>query len=164
MPCKKPHHTSEGSNEQKGDGSFEILPKGLNIVWGNDPRYWNIPDTGAAELIQVSWLEVTGKVSIKDRGKYRVSFEVRVKEDGFGWQGTEVLVMAKIGKRGRYQFRVNKLSPSTHNIIIPQLDNGPLDIAVDNPPSDLHFGLYEVWSGKWKGGLQIIKATVEPVT
>ncbi|QCE14142.1 Phloem protein 2-like [Vigna unguiculata] len=142
---------------QDGD-KFEILPRGLNIVWGNDSRYWKIPEQGPAELTQVSWLEVSGVVHITKAMTYSVSFEVKVKEEGFGWNGTDVLVMAKIGKTGKYKFKVNNLSPG-QNIVIP---SEPLAIHVVGP-SDLHFGLYEVWSGKWKGGLEIIKAVVQPL-
>ncbi|RDX96974.1 Protein PHLOEM PROTEIN 2-LIKE A9, partial [Mucuna pruriens] len=110
---------------------------------------------GPAELIQVSWLEVSGVVRISNIKKYKVTFEVKVKDDGFGWSGTDVLVMAKLGKSGRYKYKVTKLSPG-ENKIIP-ID--PLEISVNTQPVDLHFGLYEVWSGKWKGGLEIIKAT-----
>nr|AGV54232.1 lectin [Phaseolus vulgaris] len=160
MPFKKPHHTLERSCIKKMDNDkFEIGPRGLNIVWGNDSRYWKIPENEPAELIQVSWLEVTGVVPITNAKIYTVSFEVRVKERGFGWEGTDVLVMAKIGKKGKYKFKVNSLSPG-QNIVIP---SEPLEIPVENP-SDLHFGLYEVWSGKWKGGLEIIRAVVQPVT
>lgn len=115
--------------------------------------------TGPAELLQVSWLEVSGVVTIKNPKTYKVSFEVTVKDDAFGWQGTDVLVMAKIGKKGKYKFKVNSLTPGQQNIIIPQ---DPLELTVQNAQSELHFGLYEVWSGKWKGGLEILRAIVEP--
>ncbi|XP_014493220.1 protein PHLOEM PROTEIN 2-LIKE A9 [Vigna radiata var. radiata] len=157
MPFKKPHHTSDKSCMKKDDDKFEILPRGLNIVWGNDSRYWRIPEEGPAELIQVSWLEVSGVVQITKAGTYSVSFEVKVKEDGFGWAGTDVLVMAKIGKTGKYRFQANRLSPGENIIPFKRLE-----IPVVGP-SDLHFGLYEVWSGKWKGGLQIIKAVIQPL-
>ncbi|KAK7327722.1 hypothetical protein VNO77_21810 [Canavalia gladiata] len=165
MPFKKPHHTPEDRYITKVDDGYLIKPRGLNIVWGNDSRYWKIPEDGAAELIQVSWLEVSSIVSIKKAGKYRIKFHVNVKEDGFGWNGTDVLVMAKVGKMGKYVYKVANLSRDHGPLEIP-LDE-PLDIEVKNAneatPKDLHFGLYEVWSGKWKGGLEIIDAEVSSV-
>ncbi|XP_047178196.1 protein PHLOEM PROTEIN 2-LIKE A9-like [Vigna umbellata] len=158
MPFKKPHHTSDENYITKDGDKFVILPRGLNIIWGNDSRYWKIPENGPAELIQVSWLEVSGVVNITKAATYSVSFEVNVKADGFGWKGTDVLVMAKIGRNGKYKFKANKLN-HCQNIVIPY---ERLEIRVD-VPSDLHFGLYEVWSGKWKGGLEIIKAVVQPL-
>ncbi|CAJ1975537.1 unnamed protein product [Sphenostylis stenocarpa] len=145
-------------NSNREGNKIVMQPRGLNIVWGNDARYWKIPTEGPAELIQVSWLEVSGVLRIEDNKKYKISFEVRVKEDGFGWNGTDVLVMAKIGKTGKYEFRVHRLSPG-------QLTTIPTQPLVIQGVSgmDLHFGLYEVWSGKWKGGLEIYKAKVEAV-
>lgn len=118
----------------------------------------------AAELIQVSWLEVSGVVPVEKNKKYNVKFHVNVKADGFGWNSTKVLVMAKVGKRGSYNFREATLKPGDKNLIVPD-NNNPLEIEVAAGASDtyLHFGLYEVWSGKWKGGLEIIKAEVVPV-
>ncbi|XP_019240765.1 PREDICTED: protein PHLOEM PROTEIN 2-LIKE A9-like isoform X1 [Nicotiana attenuata] len=41
---------------------YVIYPKAINIVWGNDKRFWKLPkyEKEDAELIQVDWLEVTG--------------------------------------------------------------------------------------------------------
>lgn len=113
---------------------------------------------GPAELIQVSWLEVTGLVNVQKNKTYSVRFHVKVKEDGYGWKGTDVLVMAKIGKNGNYLYKAANLIPG-ENLIVPP---GELEIKVDSNTTEtqLHFGLYEVWSGKWKGGLEIIKAEV----
>jgi len=94
--------------------------------------------------------------------KYRVEFEVRVKDDGFGWSGTDVLVMAKIGKTGKYTYKVTKLNPG-ETLNIPK-STDPLEIQVNKQSEDLHFGLYEVWSGKWKGGLEIVRALIKPLT
>ncbi|KAL2340348.1 hypothetical protein Fmac_008288 [Flemingia macrophylla] len=158
-PFKKPHQKLDQNkiiqqNEEKT--SFQILPKGLNIVWGNDPRYWKVPESGPAELIQVSWLEVSSVVIVGAEKKYKVSFKVNVKEDGFGWNGTDVLVMAKVGKTGRYSYNVTNLNPGERNKSV--------DIEIEaRKDSQLHFGLYEVWSGKWKGGLEIIEAVVQSV-
>ena len=118
---------------------------------------------GIAELIQVSWLEVSGQVAVEKGKKYVVKFTVKVKEDGFGWNGTRVLVMAKPGKNGKYQYKEVTLTPSGSELTIPS-ESDPLEISVRSDVSDsnLYFGLYEVWSGKWKGGLQIIGAKVEP--
>ncbi|XP_027334265.1 protein PHLOEM PROTEIN 2-LIKE A9-like [Abrus precatorius] len=160
MPFKKPHHTSDPNYiVQVDDRGYIIQPRGLNIVWGNDSRYWRIPDQGAAELIQVSWLEVSGKVAISKEGNYSIKFSVNVKADGFGWDGTEVLVMAKVGKTGRYTYQVAKLTPGRRLTIPIQQLKIPVS-ASDAAPKDLYFGLYEVWSGKWKGGLEIESAEV----
>ncbi|XP_061375853.1 protein PHLOEM PROTEIN 2-LIKE A9-like [Gastrolobium bilobum] len=162
MPFKKPHHTAESSFVTKVGGRYEIKPRGLNIVWGNDSRYWKIPDQGNAELIQVSWLEVSGVANDVERNKkYTVTFHVKIKEDGFGWNGTEVLVMAKVGKKGKYDYKVATLTPGA-SLSIP-IEKLEITVPQDATDRDLYFGLYEVWSGKWKGGLEIISAEVVPI-
>ncbi|KAK7327724.1 hypothetical protein VNO77_21813 [Canavalia gladiata] len=149
---------------QVGDG-YEIKPRGLNIVWGNESRYWKLLEDGGAKLIQISWLEVSGVVPIKKEGTYRINFHVKVKEDAFGWNGPKVLVMAKVGRKGAYQYKEVTLSAGD-SLIIPS-SNKPLDIKVENGSDttiqELYFGLYEVWSGKWKGGLELIKVEVLPI-
>lgn len=110
---------------------------------------------GSAELIQVSWLEVSGKVPV-EKGTYVVKFDVAVNSNGFGWDGTPVLVMAKVGKKGKYKYEEVTLQCGNDQI------SPKVSIPVEGNPNDLelHFGLYEVWSGKWKGGLIIKKAEV----
>ncbi|KAG5621924.1 hypothetical protein H5410_007142 [Solanum commersonii] len=41
-----------------GRKGYKIYPKALNIVWGNDKRFWKLPkyEKDGVELIQVNWL------------------------------------------------------------------------------------------------------------
>ncbi|KAK4270706.1 hypothetical protein QN277_019482 [Acacia crassicarpa] len=169
---KKPHHLSEkDSVVQNKDGSrYVIYPRGLNIVWGDDSRYWNLDKSsteGIATLIQVSWLDVSGVVDVEKGKKYRVTFEVKLKPDAFGWTGSPVLVMAKPGKRGKYVFSEISLTNSQEYQSIPSSDPGQsqviVDVPLDSTDNKLYFGLYEVWSGKWKGGLQIKKVKIDVI-
>lgn len=164
MPFRKPHQTADPTESNKWDDAKTkcvIQPKGLNIIWGNDPRYWKITND-YAELIQVSWLEVSGKVKVEKGNKYIVKFKVEVKQDGFGWGSTDVLVMAKVGKKGTYKYEPVKLDCGNGTTIQEIKDKLKLEIEVRSDETDLelHFGLYEVWSGKWKGGLKIYNAEV----
>ncbi|XP_019414321.1 PREDICTED: protein PHLOEM PROTEIN 2-LIKE A9-like isoform X2 [Lupinus angustifolius] len=163
MPFKKPHHTTDPHYIfQQESGSYLIKPKGLNIIWGNDDRYWNVQED-VAELIQVSWLEVSGAVPVIKGKKYKVRFHVRVKADGFGWNNIQVLVMAKVGRRGNYEFKPTTLKSDNNEVIIPSQNDLEINVEPDASDNLLHFGLYEVWSGKWKGGLEILNAEVIPV-
>lgn len=138
-----------------------IPPNNLNIVWGNDSRYWRLPskEDEPAELVQVCWLEVTGSCSVKKSKTYEVGFKVSMTPDAFGWTGCPVYIMAKIGKKGKYTLRRAALEKfGGQEVNIPEQ---PLTITV--PPQGeetLYFGMYEVWSGKWKGGLKIHEAFV----
>jgi len=66
--------------------------------------------------------------------------------------------MAKVGKKGPYKYEVVKLDCGRKTI--PEVKDLEIDVKVGERDLELHFGLYEVWSGKWKGGLKIYKAEV----
>ncbi|KAI4306376.1 hypothetical protein L6164_029658 [Bauhinia variegata] len=163
MVFGRPHQKAEPEKvSQSRDGVYLFPPKGLNIVWGNDPRYWMIPQNGPAWLMQVSWLEVSGSVRVTKGRKYRVKFEVSLDADSFGFKGTTLLIMAKVGKNGAYNYDEVTLAQAG-KLTIPNKTSG-LEVQIPSDASDptLYFGLYEVWSGKWKGGLEIHKALVQP--
>ncbi|KAG2688088.1 hypothetical protein I3760_09G077600 [Carya illinoinensis] len=110
MSTTKPHHDAETNDqlvEQAKDTIF--YPRGLNIVWGSDPRYWRLPTdqdkTGPVELVQVSWLEVTGSREMKASTTYEIGFNISLTQEAFGWNGSKVYVMAKLGRRGKYSWK-----------------------------------------------------------
>ncbi|XVF87051.1 hypothetical protein PTKIN_Ptkin18bG0089400 [Pterospermum kingtungense] len=174
--ASKPHHDAEAGaiiTTDTIEGPFIFTPRAFNIVWGNDSRYWRIPSRSslnnnnvaeAAELNQVSWLEVTGSVPLMPLASYQISFKVSFKGDAFGWSGAPVFLMAKVGKKGRYKWkRLKELEnlPKTPTEV-PSYDNPfIIDEVLNQPDTRLYFGLYEVWSGKWKGGLRVHEAIVK---
>ncbi|XP_050370435.1 protein PHLOEM PROTEIN 2-LIKE A9-like [Argentina anserina] len=166
MSMTRPHFQAEKDTDavQKNGDNFVIKPRGLSIVWGKDESYWKIPAKGtddAAELMQVSWLEVTGSVKLTAGNSYNLTFEVELLSDAFGWKDIQVFLMARVGKKGKYNWKKVQLQPAAGKEKIPK-DDDKLTIAVPTEETDttLQFGLYEVWSGKWKGGLKIYNAEV----
>lgn len=170
--CSNPHYRADTKYIKKaGNGKKEvkIYPRGLNITWGNDDRYWMFSDKeneedSFAELKQVNWLEVTGSTSEEvEVGKwFKVSFNVTLRPNAFGWDESNIYIMAKIGKKGRFRFKklnLHKKDPDKR-FNIPQNE---LKIEVPKSAEDpiLYFGMYEVWSNRWKGGLRIHHALVE---
>ncbi|XP_057976029.1 protein PHLOEM PROTEIN 2-LIKE A9-like [Malania oleifera] len=123
-------------------------------------------DGGCGLLLQVCWLEVTGKVRVDPRKSYNVKFEVSMRPDAFGWNGSPLFLMAKMGASGKYVWsKVNlqeQQKSANERFQIPQggLDVDPPDNAASGI-TDLFFGMYEVWTGKWKGGLRIHHAFVQ---
>lgn len=110
----------------------------------------------SAELNQVCWLEVTGSVEgTRPNKQYQVGFHVSFTPDAFGWGGSPLYIMVKRGKDGKPVWRKLLLNPH---------QTKECDItATTNPHSNdpkLYFGLYELWSGKWKGGLKIHHAFI----
>ncbi|XP_023519279.1 protein PHLOEM PROTEIN 2-LIKE A9 [Cucurbita pepo subsp. pepo] len=168
-------HTNGDPNaiEKMENQKTLIYPKGFNITWGNDNRYWRLPPQSrtpmkdsAAELLQVSWLEVTCSTDNVEVGKsYKVGFNLSMTAAAFGWKGCTVYIMAKIGKAGMFVYKKVCLDTKETNFDMPEEG---LVITVKPPTSSpgdnhLYFGMYEVWSGRWKGGLKIHHAFVEKV-
>ncbi|KAK6150212.1 hypothetical protein DH2020_017737 [Rehmannia glutinosa] len=156
-----PHHLGNLSPKFIKDkqGKMIIQPKDLNIVWGGDNRYWNVPDKEnlAAELYQVCWLEVTGSVNGTSPNKnYDVGFRLSLTPDAFGWGNAPIYIMVKRGKEGKFVWRKVFLNPNETNEfeITGRLMKAEKPVQ-DSNDEKLYFGLYEVWSGKWKGGLRI---------
>lgn len=111
------------------------------------------------------WLEVTGAAVVQAGKKYEVGFRVSLKSDAFGWGGAPLCLMAKLGKGGRYKSKSTYLQdePREKDFDIPK---GGFTVEVPSAPVEdptLYFGLYEVWSGKWKGGIKIHYAFVREV-
>ncbi|KAF5474644.1 hypothetical protein F2P56_006527 [Juglans regia] len=169
MSTTKPHHDAESDPElvQSQGDTIIFYPRALNIVWGSDPRYWRLPPdqekTRAVELVQVSWLEVTGSRENLVAGKtYEIGFKISLTQEAFGWNGSKVYVMAKQGRRGRYTWKRASLDAFTNGnpVEIPQADDKLKIQITPNSDSTIYFGMYEVWSGKWKGGLKIHNAYI----
>ncbi|CAK7336983.1 unnamed protein product [Dovyalis caffra] len=166
----KPHYEADPDEVkyEKENNRWTFNPRGFSIIWGKDKRYWNLPEENhpekPAELVQVSWLELTGKTKeALPVGKYEIKFEVSLEQGAFGWNNCPVFMMAKIGKTGKYKWiKINIADLGPDKKLVPP----DFQIEVDRGSEDrkLYFGLYEVWSGKWKGGLRIHKATVQKVS
>ncbi|KAJ6688552.1 hypothetical protein OIU74_017124 [Salix koriyanagi] len=172
----KPHYDADPAKVRydKEKNRWTFKPRDFNIIWGNDKRYWNLPepqpdqpqssrdDTLPAELVQVCWFEVTGRTGVVciTPGKYKIKFEVSKKQDAFGWN-SPVYMIAKSGKKGRYSWKKIDVSTevTTEKKELPQ--DFEIEVKADTDDNTIYFGLYEVWSGKWKGGLKIHGATVE---
>ena len=73
--------------------------------------------------------------------------------------------MAKIGKKGKYalkkQYVINSTDKETFDI--PSPDKLKIDVPDYVIENTVYFGLYEVWSGRWKGGLQVHNAFVREI-
>ncbi|XP_060192550.1 protein PHLOEM PROTEIN 2-LIKE A9-like isoform X2 [Lycium barbarum] len=78
---------------------YIVYPKALNIVWGNDERFWRLPkyENDGAELIQVNWLEVTGCIdNIVEKKSYDIGFTMSLMTDAFGWNDSPVYTGAEL--------------------------------------------------------------------
>ena len=118
----------------------------------------------------MSWLEVTGSLDLgrlEKNKEYKVSFKLKLKPDAFGWADSPVYLMAKPGKSGPYNWKKSDLSQGKPGEVIIVPNNPVLKFKVPERPAEgdkLQFGMYEIWRGRWKGGLVIEEVVIEPVT
>jgi Phloem protein 2 len=109
----------------------------------------------------VCWLDVNGSISLRKLNPntdYKLQFRLHLKPDAFGWNESPVYLMVKVGKTGKPTWRSVDLRqyPYGKTFHVPN-DKNALKFRFDRETKNekLIFGLYEVWSGKWKGGLII---------
>ncbi|RWW78565.1 hypothetical protein BHE74_00013214, partial [Ensete ventricosum] len=109
----------------------------------------------------VSWLEVVGKVDggrLVAGEKYEVKFMVKMRADAFGWNGSPVFLMATDAS-GKFVWKKADLS------LLPSDTEHPIpDIQSHTAPRDqVVYGLFEIWRGKWKGGVEIVRVIIDKV-
>lgn len=114
-------------------------------------------------MLEVCWLDVTGSMTATKGKEYEISFTLSMNEkNSFGWEDP-VYVMARIGEEGVYtrvQIDLSKLGPNKEKF--PKENNCRVKNA-ENNEKKLYFGLYEVWTNNWKGGLRIHEAIVQEI-
>ncbi|KAL0917209.1 hypothetical protein M5K25_012257 [Dendrobium thyrsiflorum] len=174
MTSRHSHHKGEDTfnlvKYERENDIWRIKPRALGIVWGGDPRYWNLSaGEGPAELLQVSWLEVTGQINLSrflKKGKeYMVKFRVELRPDNFGWGNCPVYFMVKVGEQTRL-WKKAYLNLKSYGQVFDVPINQNLTFRVPESCSSedkLTFGMYEIWKGRWKGGLVIHEVIIAPV-
>ncbi|KAJ1694963.1 hypothetical protein LUZ63_011661 [Rhynchospora breviuscula] len=161
--------STEGTNRVRDGGAVHVSPLELDITWGGDGRYWRIDqDRRIAELIQVCWLEVNGSVEmhhLQPNTRYKLEFKIRLKPDAFGWNDSPVYIMAMPGKGTKCIWAsadLSKIRKGEQTCSIPsRLEfTTPSSSVADDKMS---FGLFEIWKGRWKGGLVIEEVVISKV-
>ncbi|WCJ28482.1 hypothetical protein M5689_010179 [Euphorbia peplus] len=170
-----PHWKSDGSSEYFGGGSYKIGVKGLNIIWGNDPRFWEFIKlseedtrlTGSKEgavLIQVNWIEVTGKIPIKlednNPKKLQIIYMLKFREDAFGWHSVEIKFKVKFNGKEEIKNHNLELIRDNEKMTWHEINGGDFTVEKDG---DLEFGMFEVESDWWKGGIVLAGIKIKPI-
>uniref|UniRef100_A0A3N7G198 Uncharacterized protein n=1 Tax=Populus trichocarpa TaxID=3694 RepID=A0A3N7G198_POPTR len=120
------------------------------------------------EMLEVCWLDVTGSMTATKGKAYEISFILSMNEENsFGWEDP-VYVMARIGEEGEYtrvKIDLSKLGLKEEEFPAEkcrvEFRSGENAKSIEKK---LYFGLYEVWTNNWKGGLRIHEAIVRELT
>ncbi|CAK9165161.1 unnamed protein product [Ilex paraguariensis] len=164
-----------------GKRCYMLAARDLSIVWGNTPRYWrwtSLPEprfSEVAELIDVCWLEIRGKINTSmlfpntNYAAYLV-FKSPAGAYGFEYQPAEVSVGIN---EGGGETQTVYLNPDGGQMlryeIIPRLrGDGWMEIELGQyvnkggQDGELEMSLMEVKGGHWKSGLIIQGLEIRP--
>lgn len=118
------------------------------------------------ELLQVSWLEVNGKAKLSNlvpEKEYAVKFKVELKPDNFGWASRPVYLMVKIESKRSWKKSDLSTKAAGADFDVPIGSLLTFKVPKDAGDKIVEFGMYEIWKGRWKGGLVIKEVVIEPV-
>lgn len=120
----------------------------------------------AAELVQVKWLQVTGILDRATHGRwlnqcktYEIIYHVKFKVDAFGWSKTPVTFLhgpRKTKKRGYEMMALSRRSRSGVGEW-QEIHGGEF-----KPSGKVEFGMLDVESEWWKGGMVFAGVTIRP--
>ncbi|XP_024157275.1 lectin [Rosa chinensis] len=155
--------------DKKSNNCFMVYPRDLTITWAEDNRYWHWPSLeetsnvfiDAAELLNVCWLEVHGKIDstkLSPGTLYEVVFIVMLKAAAYGWKvPVNVRLSLPDGNKQERKADLNKI-PREQWTEIPVGEFRASTGLLGN----IEFSLYEYEDGKWKSGLLIKGVAVRP--
>ncbi|MCO5611392.1 hypothetical protein L7F22_065645 [Adiantum nelumboides] len=165
---------------ETGEGCFVKSARDLNIVWGDDPRYWRWeaqPDSWFVEsafLRNVCWFEVHGAFQgVFLPGAYTVSFLMKFSEPIRGWAGAPVkfslstttghIVESQRFFSGQQNQGLSNLAPlrSLTSCSWLELDIGHFDVHQEMPIG-LKFSMMEIEGGTWKNGVLLDCVKIHP--
>ncbi|MED6136665.1 hypothetical protein PIB30_057974 [Stylosanthes scabra] len=155
---------------------FCVPIRWLNIIWGYEKRFWEHPYNidiydgllpEAKMLVQVNWLEVTGKLNIRRRFKrgdddsvkrYEIFYVVSFNEDAYGWHSAPIKFAVKAGEKALTGISVKYLEEYRKSSVHGggewhEIPGGQFSVSED--AEYVEFGMYEVESAWWKGGMHL---------
>ncbi|KAL6201654.1 hypothetical protein ACLB2K_025366 [Fragaria x ananassa] len=155
--------------DKKSNNCFMVYPRDLAITWAEDNRYWHWPSLeetnnvfiDAAELLNVCWLEVHGKIDstkLSPGTLYEVVFIVMLKAAAYGWKvPVNVRLTLPDGNKQERKADLNKIP-------IEKWTEIPVGEFRASPGllGNIEFSMYEYEDGKWKSGLLIKGVAVRP--
>ncbi|RYR14106.1 hypothetical protein Ahy_B04g070749 [Arachis hypogaea] len=156
---------------------FSVGVRYLTITWGNQRRFWkefdNISDPfcglGEAKLlVQVNWLEVTGKLSMGELKRhngdsiktYEIFYVVSFNEDAYGWHSAPVKFTVKPRVEPLPFIEVNLEEYRKKHGQWHEISGGRFPVSGEKY---VEFGMYEVETAWWKGGMHLAGVIIKAV-
>ncbi|XP_073100636.1 uncharacterized protein PHLOEM PROTEIN 2-LIKE A4 isoform X2 [Elaeis guineensis] len=149
-----------------------ISAKALDITWGNDERFWQwvgldesrLKFQEGAELIQVNWVEVKGKLEaakLSPSKTYEVFYIIKFKADAFGWHSSPITFEVK-APHGNRNAKTELLEPYRKICNVWHEVHGGEFTLTSNTGANVEFGMSGDGSGWWKGGMILGGIMIKP--
>lgn len=154
---------------------FNVPARGLNIVWGNYSRYWQwnkikeeerkIQAEEAAVLLQVNWLEVTGKIDLNNsfvaNQAYTIYYVIKFRADAFGWHSAPIKFKVRVnGEETGHETHVLESYRVKHDEW-HEVPGGDF-VVPTKAEGSVEFGMFEIDSDWWKGSMVIAGIKISP--
>lgn len=164
------------SSDKACPATCRVPAKALDIIWGNDPRFWQMIKLSEAEtrpdgfdegarLIQVNWIKVTGKLptamfNVASPTKYEVYYVMKFQVDAFGWHSApikfEVILNGQKTEKNFVLESYKKKPDVWHEIC-----GGEFTVSND-AVGVVKFAMSEVESEWWKGSMVLAGIKLRP--
>ncbi|CAL9120510.1 unnamed protein product [Musa textilis] len=161
---------------EKGKDILHISAKDMQIAWVDDNRFWNWTDVSkeipcfgtAADLNQVCWLEAAGTLELaKHEARlskpqtYEMIYHIKFKDDAFGWNGIPV-TFRLVTPEGKKEISVVMESHRKRRSKgWREIYGGEFSLSTETTGT-VEFGMYEIESQRWKGGIVLAGVTIRP--
>lgn len=169
-----------------GKTGYMICARGVDVIWGNDPRYWRLVSQHDSrfqelwELLEVCWLDLRGVVDctlLSVGTKYRVLFVLKFGERSYGWNErpirflvtaegehmeSEEILMEIHGERQRIYGGGWMEAVADDGWMEGWIEVVAGEFTVTADSACVRFGMREVESNQWKRGLLVDGVRIEP--
>ncbi|KAG6503402.1 protein PHLOEM PROTEIN 2-LIKE A1-like [Zingiber officinale] len=174
---------------KSSEDAIYISAKAMQIAWGKDERFWKwinlsknelprdfarheLSFDSAAELVQVKCLQVTGILDLATHGRrlhacktYEIIYHVKFKVDAFGWSKTPVTFLHGTRKTKKRGYEMVALSRRSRSGVgeWQEIRGGEFKpSAFMAAARKVEFGMLDVESEWWKGGMVFAGVTIRP--
>ncbi|XP_059665667.1 F-box protein At2g02240-like [Cornus florida] len=161
-----------------GKKCYMLAARDLSIIWGDTPRFWKWDFlqesrfTEVAELVNVCWLEIRGKIDtrmLSPDTTYAAHLVFKLTPEMYGFEHRPVEGWVGVGGRGG-ETRTVYLDPLGENSdqYPKEREDGWFEIELgeffnrSGEDGKLEVCLQELKSGMWKGGLIVEGIEIRP--
>eukprot|EP00268_Persea_americana_P050271 TRINITY_DN5450_c0_g1_i6.p1 TRINITY_DN5450_c0_g1~~TRINITY_DN5450_c0_g1_i6.p1 ORF type:complete len:293 (-),score=52.37 TRINITY_DN5450_c0_g1_i6:282-1160(-) len=157
---------------------YMLSARKLEIIWGWDPRYWNWtshPESRfheVAELLQVCWLHINGKIDahiLSPKTTYKVYLVIKFSEDALGLNHAETSVKLGSHESNKIVFLLEAVPDGVDGRVPQVRSDGWMEIEMgeffndEGEEGDVEMTFKQTKDLGWKSGLIIQGMEIRPV-